>query len=305
MRTAICLTPDRRFFGPALYTADRIAACGLPDDADLLLLCEPDDVWDGFDDFNSPARLILTDFAALIGDVPEGVYGSTAIYRRLVLDRVLPPDYARIIPVDSDMHVAREGLGPLIHLDLGDTGFAAAIDMIFLMQFGGPLAEPFAAYRAGLGLAPDCPYFNNGLTVIDRHAWRDAGLGARAIAFIRANPGLCQFRDQSALNALIKGRFMRLSPRYNFMGDFLILGLEREIAPAVYHFVNRPKPWEDGYCGDDRFGALYRDWFRASPWPDFPAAPSSPAPVSVNAAFRESLVAYLREQDFADGWAMP
>ena len=53
----------------------------------------------------------------------------------------------------------------------------------------------------------------------------------------------------------------RLSPRFNFMGDFLLLDLEEEIAPVIYHFVNRPKPWEQGYAGDPRFSEIFYRWF--------------------------------------------
>ena len=44
--------------------------------------------------------------------------------------------------------------------------------------------------------------------------------------------------EQDALNATLKGGFAPLSPRYNFMGDFFLLDLERRIDPIVLHFVN-------------------------------------------------------------------
>ena len=54
--TAICLTPDRRFFGPALCVASQIIACGLPKDADLFLICEEMDVWPRFEDLDEALR---------------------------------------------------------------------------------------------------------------------------------------------------------------------------------------------------------------------------------------------------------
>ena len=50
--------------------------------------------------------------------------------------------------------------------------------------------------------------------------------------------------EQDALNAALKGNFTPLSPRFNFMGDFFLLDLERRLEPIVLHFVNAPKPWE-------------------------------------------------------------
>ncbi len=69
----------------------------------------------------------------------------------------------------------------------------------------------------------------------------------------------------------------RLSPRYNFMGDFFLLDLERTIEPIVLHFVNAPKPWElASWRGEARFAENYRDWFAASPWPEWAKAPEAP-----------------------------
>jgi lipopolysaccharide biosynthesis glycosyltransferase len=306
--TAICLTPDRRFFGPALFTASRIICCGLPAQIKVLLVCEEEDIWPGYDKLDPQLRerleLIVTSFKPFTSGLPRTNGESTAVYRRLVLDRILPSKYSRIIAVDADIDVKREGLAPLASVDLAGAPIAAAIDMIFLMDFGGHLASHFKAYRGKLGLALTTPYFNNGLIVIDRNAWEREELGGRALSFIKANREKCEFYDQSALNALLKGRFAPLSPRFNFMGDFLLLDLEREFAPVAYHFVNRPKPWERGFTGDPRFAETYRQWFSASPWPNF-AAPATTRfnPPAVNAAFRARLLDFLRRQNFIDSKA--
>ena len=60
--------------------------------------------------------------------------------------------------------------------------------------------------------------------------------------------------EQDALNATLEGNFAALSPRFNFMGDFFLLDLERRLEPIVLHFVNAPKPWELGsWRGEARF----------------------------------------------------
>jgi lipopolysaccharide biosynthesis glycosyltransferase len=303
--TAICLTPDRRFFGPAVCVASQVIAAGVPADTEIVIVCEEDDVWPGFDRLDAVLRAAITlhttKFGPLVNHAPATPQGSRAIYRRLVLDRVLPEKYQRFIAIDSDIAVTREGLAPLVALDLGGNPIAAAVDMIFYMDFGGPLAEEFRAHRLSLGLAGEAPYFNNGVTVIDRAKWESEELGLRALALIAGDPQRYTWFDQDALNVLLAGRFAPLSPRWNFMGDFLLLDLERDIAPAVYHFVNRPKPWEQGYPGDPRFAAIFYRWFTNSPWPDFAAPPASgwnPPPVS--RFFRRNLLAYLEKQNFAD-----
>jgi lipopolysaccharide biosynthesis glycosyltransferase len=305
--TAICLTPDRRFFGPALCVASQIIACGLPQDADLFLVCEETDVWPRLEEIDDvlsrQLKLIVTSFADFTRALPSNNNGEHAITRRLFLDRVLPAHYDRIMPVDSDMMIAKEGLAPLIGIDLEGALLAAATDMIFYMDFGGHLKDEFQAYRASLGMGHETPYFNNGLTVIDRALWSKAEMGERTLRFIAANQELCLRFEQSALNALLKGNFTRLSPRFNFMGDFMRLDLEHEIRPNVYHFVNRPKPWQRGWVGDPCHAQAFRDWFAASPWPDFPdVEPVDNYFVPVNQDFRERLWSFLETQRFADGW---
>jgi len=237
----------------------------------------------------------------LIGHAPATSNGSRAIYRRLVLDQVLPKEYARFIAIDSDIAIGREGLAPLVSLDLKGAPMAAAIDMIFYMDFGGHLAAEFQAHRAALGLASDAPYFNNGVTVIDRSKWEAEELGSRALALIAGDPERYRWFDQDALNVLLADRFAPLSPRFNFMGEFLLLDLENEIRPVVRHFVLRPKPWEEGYSGDPKFSEIFHRWFRSSPWPDFAAALARTwNPPPVNSLFRQNLLAFLARQRFAD-----
>jgi len=305
VKTAICLTPDRKFFGPAVCVAAQAIAAGIPDDADVVIICEEADIWPGYERLDARLRarikLITVDFAPLINQAPATPHGSRAIYRRLVLDRVLPKEYRRFIAIDSDIAIGRGGLSPLVSLDLKGAPIAAAIDMIFYMDFGGHLATEFKTHRASLGLAAGAPYFNNGVTVIDRERWEAEELGSRALALIAGDPQRYQWFDQDALNVVLAGRFAPLSPRFNFMGEFLLLDLEKEIRPVIRHFVLRPKPWEQGYTGDPRFSGIFYQWFKSSPWPDFARAPAATwNPPPVNGLFRRNLLDFLATQDFAD-----
>ena len=101
---------------------------------------------------------------------------------------------------------------------------------------------------------------------IDRAAWRAEKLTERVATALRDEPKRFPFMEQDALNATLRGRFAPLSPRYNFMGDFFLLDLERTIEPIVLHFVNAPKPWELAlWRGEARFAENFRDWFALRP----------------------------------------
>ena len=125
---------------------------------------------------------------------------------------------------------------------------------------------------------------------------------------LRDDPKRYPFMEQDALNATLVGRFAPLSPRYNFMGDFFLLDLERRLEPIVLHFVNAPKPWElAAWRGEARFAENYRDWFAASPWPDWAKAPATPhwrrappARTRLRQAFAARLLAFIEKTPFLD-----
>jgi lipopolysaccharide biosynthesis glycosyltransferase len=312
MKTALCLTPDLAFFRQAWFTAATILQHEEAGALDLFIVCEPGDIAPGLEHLSPALRdrvtILIEDFSAFDrGASGRGVF-SRAVFRRLFLDRVLPPKYTRIVALDADMLIRTPGLGRLASIDLGGAPLAAAYDMIFLMDFnGGALARKFLAQRLSLGLAPDAPYFNAGLMVIDRDKWREANIGERAMRAILDHPSRHPMMEQSALNELLAGDFAPLSPRYNFMGDFFLLGLEAKIDPIALHFVNRPKPWDvEQWRGETRYARAYRDWFATSPWPDYLATatisehPRIPRKTAARDRFARRLEAFLETCDFVD-----
>jgi lipopolysaccharide biosynthesis glycosyltransferase len=315
MRTAYCFTPDRTFFPPAVRTIASLIEAEPNAEHEIFLVCEPDDVTPGFDRL-SPAlreriKLMTLDFSPFDAKLAGKGRFSRAVFRRLFLDEILPAGIARIVTVDSDMLIVRPGLSRLAGFDLGGKPLAAAYDMIFLMDFKGDdaLVRQFQRSRRSLGLALDTPYFNAGLMAIDRARWRAEKLTERVTRALRDDPKRFPFMEQDALNATLAGRFTPLSPRFNFMGDFFLLDLERRLEPIVLHFVNAPKPWELAtWRGEARFAEDYRDWFAASPWPDWANAPETPPwrrarppRTGRRRAFAARLSAFLDETPFLDG----
>ncbi len=310
---AVCLTPDALYFRPAVFTAAGLLAQSDADGLEVILLCEEKDVAPGFERLD-PAlrkriRLQFVNWEQHVRGLPTRGHFTSAVNRRLALHRVLDERYARFVSMDADLRIGRPGLAALATLDLGGKPLAAALDMIFLKDLeDGPLTPEFKAYRARLGLGPATPYFNNGLTLVDRHLWEKLDVPGAATAFLAAHPERCSFLEQSALNAVVHGEFAPLSPRYNFMGDFQLLDLEEEVRPIVHHFVNQPKPWEPGWRGDHRVAQAYKTWFQGSPWPGMADAitPGGTMPTldGDSSAFRSRLLAFLRRQRFIDGWTV-
>lgn len=315
MRIAYCFTPDRAFFPPAVRAIASLVDAEPDASHEIFLVCEPNDVTPGFDRLPKPLRerikLLTLDFARFDADLSGKGRFSRAVFRRLFLDDILPAHVERIVSVDSDMLIVRPGLSRLADFDLGGRPLAAAYDMIFLMDHKGDdaLVRQFQRSRRRLGLALGTPYFNAGMMAIDRAAWRAEKLTERVTTALRDEPKRFAFMEQDALNATLCGRFAPLSPRFNFMGDFFLLDLERTIEPIVLHFVNAPKPWELAlWRGGARFAENFRDWFAASPWPEWAKAPAAPAwrrtrpPLTrVRRDFAKRLSAFLAQAQFIDG----
>ena len=248
MRTVYCFTPDRKFFAPAIRAIASLIEAEPDGGHEIVLVCEAGDVPPGFDRLARGLRdridLLTIDFTRFDKNLKPSGRFSRAVFRRLFLDELLPSRYERIVSVDSDMLVVRPGLKRLESFDLGGRPLAAAYDMIFYMDFkGDALARRFQRTRRALGLALDTPYFNAGLMAIDRAEWRRRALAEKVARALRDTPERFPFNEQDALNATLRGDFAALSPRFNFMGDFFLIDLERAIAPIVLHFVNAPKPW--------------------------------------------------------------
>ncbi|MGV6871197.1 glycosyltransferase family 8 protein [Pseudochelatococcus sp. B33] len=305
-RRIICFTPDRNFFPTAVFAAKRLLAEGLDPDITVAIACTPDDIDETALQGADPRLVILSysfdmDGELSLAQLPLGRHLTAAAWRRLLLPYIMPDGFERIVYLDCDTLAVRPELGRLMTLDLGGLPFAAGLDMILLKDFeDGPLTAEFQAYRAGLGFARDTPYFNSGVLLIDRRRWLEARLSERAIAFARQYPGQCRFQDQSALNVVARGEWAALSPRFNFVGDFLRLDLMREIEPVVLHFVNDPKPWQrNRWRGPAWMQALYD-----TPRGALPAPGGEPLTLAFQ-RFRERLLAFLATQRFVDGFTLP
>ena len=59
-----------------------------------------------------------------------------------------------------------------------------------------------------------------------------------------SNQSVCERFDQSALNAVVGDRPLRLSAKWNFQTQFKIWNAERLVQPNLRHFNLYPKPWD-------------------------------------------------------------
>ena len=118
---------------------------------------------------------------------------------------------------------------------------------------------------------------------------------------------MCLFHDQSALNAVCRGRRKVMSPRYNYTTPFALAAGVQVYDPVVMHFTGSDKPWLFEQRPPWRgYGQPYRNMLRdhpalmpyASNWSEKQVARGPDAPVTVSAIGTVSNALRTRQSRF-------
>jgi lipopolysaccharide biosynthesis glycosyltransferase len=112
-----------------------------------------------------------------------------------------------------------------------------------------------------IGLAPDTPYFNSGLLVINLKRWRAEKISQKVIRYLREYEQYINLADQDGLNAVLFDDWGRLDPKWNVVSHILYYEQWEESAfkeeirpireelirkPYIFHFSGGSKPWQIG-----------------------------------------------------------
>jgi lipopolysaccharide biosynthesis glycosyltransferase len=231
----------------------------------------------------------------------ESPLTETALFR-LLLDRILPVEVDRVIWLDVDLVVLRS-LSELWATPLNAAVVAAAVRDAYIstvssrMGLPGWVDDQLDGWR---------PYFNSGVMVVDRSAWRAAEVERRSRDYLHAKAGQLLHFDQDALNAVIGDRCELVHCRWNLQVNQVLPAirsddgriysfvpreeiLEAVERPAIVHWAGEEKPWNAGGTNlphADR-------WFEAvdeTPWAGHRPGPR-PTPTRVGRAVRRLTLA--------------
>jgi lipopolysaccharide biosynthesis glycosyltransferase len=203
---------------------------------------------------------------------PHPHFGTHAWMRMLLPD--LLPGLDRVLYLDSDV-VIRDRLDELWSLDLEGCWLAAVVNPLYPHQSLNRLAP--------LGIREPGDYFNSGVLLLDLKALREAEACSRLLTYADAHHERLLYPDQDVLNAVLRGRWKAVHPRYNAQspifdlraGELPFSRAEIRSArrqPAIVHFSGLFKPWTDA-CGHP-LRKLYWSHIRQTPWRD--ATPQNP-----------------------------
>lgn len=207
-----------------------------------------------------------------LADLPAGGRVSPATYYRLLLGESLPPSVGRVVWLDSDL-VVNADLGGLWSIPMGGFCVRAVQDMIV------PDVSHHGRSDALIhcGMRHEAKYFNAGVMLIDLDRWRRDDVPARVRACIRSLGSEILYWDQDGLNAVLRGRWGELDPRWNLNAgvagrsfyDPVHLDVEtyrRLVAdPWIVHFCGRLKPWKLHDVAEP-YGRLFFDYLDRTPW---------------------------------------
>lgn len=198
---------------------------------------------------------------------PQNWRFSREAWYRVLLPEVLP-DVSRVLYLDADTIVMRS-LDPLWATDLGEYTVGAVANPLYGFMDTG--------FIHALELASTADYFNSGVLLMDLDRWRAQGLTQQLMDFIAEHGDAQQWPDQNALNAVLRGRWLPLAPRWNAQNVYFDLKpaqllctpaqvREARSAPGIIHFVAPYKPWD--YLCKHPYRQSYFDHLAATPWRD-------------------------------------
>lgn len=170
-------------------------------------------------------------------------YTPMAMFGRLFMQNLLPPECKRIVYLDGDTWILRDP-SALIDAIVPEGFLAAAEDTIYFRQkfpIGGT-TKGIRHYFSQIGLKKNQGYFNSGVLAVSRKTWET--ISKEAYIYYINNAEICEHSpDQSALNAIIGSRRLRLSNKWNFQTQLKIWHADRYTNPVIAHFNRQPKPW--------------------------------------------------------------
>jgi lipopolysaccharide biosynthesis glycosyltransferase len=196
---------------------------------------------------HSTLRWLHVDVAP-IASAPLSMHFTRAAYARLLAFDALG-EIDRLIYLDCDM-ICLADIRALWKLPLKGKVLGAVLDPHATFLNDG--------HTEALGLASGTTQFNSGVLLVDLALWRQRGLTATCLRFIREHPAAIRWVDQDVLNAVAQP-WERLPSPWNvqthFMRPVFFPRLQQQFpqdfaavqTPNIVHFNDPEKPWHAGY----------------------------------------------------------
>ena len=112
-------------------------------------------------------------------------------------------------------------------------------------------------------------YFNSGVMLMNLSYFREHSIPKKVFEFIKLNPDKLECFDQDALNDVLKGKYLKIPPKYN-AGDILLQTLEKQIRKSNLYIYSEEeiqeaydKPVIIHYAGSFHYKPWYKYTFHS------------------------------------------
>jgi len=257
----VVLAADRHMFPAAAFLATKLASLNRRNDVGVVIMSDAELDLEKARQFGVPAALIHGSLPVQFDRQPEKRL-TVATYFRLFVPDYLGDTVRRILLLDVDTYPENEDLFGLFDLDMGDFAIAAVQDI--KLVHAGP--EHYVARELGLARISARDYLNGGVLLVDRERFIDQRIGHSSFKIVTKD-GL---RIDLALNRVLAGRWLRLSPAMNSPAELGDLLLSSGCRPVLTHFVGATKPWHGPrFASNHRARLEIETYLSKSPWRDF------------------------------------
>ncbi len=262
-RNAVVLVADANYFPAGAFIAEQLAALCPPADTDIVLASDSQVDMDKARRFGLRAELMPFEPGLLSDRLPVRVHFTAASYYRLFLPRLLAKRYSRILYIDTDIYIHGRSLFDLFRLDM--QGHAI-----------GAVRDPVVAFREvhidelveTLGRTSN-KYMNSGVMLIDVARYLADDLETRVLAVATASPSL-RLVDQTAINMVLRGNWLELSPSYNCAPLHWASFVRRVCVPVITHVTGPVKHWHGPHFNLDHPARRdFERFLKETPWADF------------------------------------
>lgn len=195
--------------------------------------------------FHTEIKFMKVD-ESIYKDVRVRNHLSKETYYRISIPSLLDSNINKAIYLDCDM-IIKEDIANLWNISVKDHELGA-------VQIPGPVDR----YK-DLNIPEHMGYFNAGLLLLNLRKWRANHTSDKVLHYIRNNPQKLRYMDQDALNAVLKGKWLKLHPRWNYQ---VHRHWHQRFKPSIIHYTTGRKPWN----GKPRFKDEYDHYLRKTDW---------------------------------------
>ena len=170
---------------------------------------------------------------SLFGDLKKKSYLTQETYYRIAIPKLLGDTVTKALYLDSDM-IVRKDIRILWEKNI-DNCYAAAVEKVNVSS----------RKKKQLGMPKRARYFNAGVMLLNLKKWRERNIAKKIVRFSKKHRKSIEYCSQDPMNAVIKGKWRRLSRKWNFITTYA--RRNKKAKPAIIHYTGPKKPWEHGH----------------------------------------------------------